>query len=159
MAEDSRKMNFTHSRIFSADLNSLEGINTFIQQMCSEAGLNETKSYSVLLSTSEACSNIIEHAYRSEESGVILCTCQATPSQLKVILHDKGAAFDPSSVIPPDTSTNLENRRKGGLGVFFIRELMDEVSYHVTDSEQAHASGEDEGNYLILSISRDTKNE
>ena len=159
MANYSRERAFTQSKIFSANLNSLDGINNFIRQMCNKAGLNENKSYSVLVSTSEACSNIIEHAYLSEETGTIECTCQVTPNQLKVILHDKGVSFDPSSVLPPDTSTSLENRKAGGLGVYFIRELMDEVAYHVTNAEQAHSSGEDEGNYLILSISRDLKDE
>ncbi len=48
---------------------------------------------------------------------------------LTIILRDHGDSFDPASVPEPDLTCDLEDRRVGGLGVYLIRQLMDEVSY------------------------------
>jgi len=46
---------------------------------------------------------------------------------------DAAPRFDPLSVPEPDLDSDLENRRIGGLGIFLIRQLMDEVSYRYKD--------------------------
>jgi len=42
---------------------------------------------------------------------------------------DRGAAFDPLSAPPPDLSTDLAHRKPGGLGIFFTRQMVDDVEY------------------------------
>jgi serine/threonine-protein kinase RsbW len=51
---------------------------------------------------------------------------------LTVVLRDKGRFFDPTSVPDPDLQANLEDRTGGGLGLYFMRQLMDEVHFEFT---------------------------
>ncbi len=81
------------------------------------------------MAVDEACSNIIEHAYGGEGKGNIECTCQHEASGLVIVLHDQGRPFKPEEVEPPNLSARLEERESHGLGLFFIREWMDQVEY------------------------------
>jgi len=107
----------------------LAKIAKFVTQAAVQAGLNETAIFAVQMSVDEACSNIIEHAYGGENIGDIDCTCKIDSQGLTVILHDWGAPFDPEKVPEPDLTSPLEKRKEGGLGLFFIRKLMDEVHF------------------------------
>ena len=89
--------------------------------------------YSIKTAVDEACSNIIDHAYGGEQGGDIECTCNMSDDSLKVILRDHGHAFDPSRVPEPDLSSPIENRKMRGLGLFFMRKLMDEIHFDFSD--------------------------
>jgi serine/threonine-protein kinase RsbW len=84
------------------------------------------------MAVDEACANIIEHAYGGEGRGDIECTCQIDGDGLLVRLCDQGRPFDPSSVPEPDINGSLEERQEGGLGLFLIRKLVDEVRFEFT---------------------------
>jgi anti-sigma regulatory factor (Ser/Thr protein kinase) len=114
---------------FPGRYESLAKIAKFVTQAAVQAGLNETAIFAVQMSVDEACSNIIEHAYGGENIGDIDCTCKIDSQGLTVILHDWGAPFDPEKVPEPDLTSPLEKRKEGGLGLFFIRKLMDEVHF------------------------------
>lgn len=81
------------------------------------------------MAVDEACSNIIEHAYGGEGNGDIRCTCLVGGDTITITLLDHGKSFDPSKVPHPNLSKNLEDRDAHGLGLYFIRKWMDEVSF------------------------------
>ena len=91
--------------------------------------MDESDTYSVELAVDEACTNIIEHAYRGSHDGEIECTCDARDDDLTIILRDHGRPFDVASVPEPDLKADLEDRKVGGLGVFLIHKLMDDVRF------------------------------
>jgi serine/threonine-protein kinase RsbW len=115
---------------FPGRFDQLERISLFVEQAAEEAGLDARAVYAVQSAVDEACSNIIEHAYGGEGLGEIQCTCLIDSSGLTVILHDQGKTFDPTHIPEPDLNAELENVKIGGLGLYFIRKLMDEVSFH-----------------------------
>lgn len=86
----------------------------------------------VELAVDEAFTNIIEHAYEGESPEKIECTCQQTSDRLTIVLKDCGNPFDPTIVPEPNVNAGLEKRKVGGLGVYFMNELMDEVRYSFT---------------------------
>jgi len=88
----------------------------------------------------EACTNIIKYAY-SDKGGIIAITCETQDNDFVVIIRDRGKAFDPSSVPPPDLEAELDKRRVGGLGIYLMGKLMDDVSYSF-DAEK--------GNTLVM---------
>ena len=139
------------SATFPAKFESLESISAFIREACELADLDDSSTYQVQLSVDEACSNIIEHAYSDAPEGAkIECKCLITNDELRIQLHDHGHSFNPLSVPTPDITSSLEERMRGGLGIFFIRHYMDKVIFkkgHFPSTR--HISGED-GNYLIL---------
>jgi len=115
--------------IFQASYKYLEDMRQFAAQAAKDAGMDDAEVYAVKLAVDEACTNIIEHAYGVENEGEIECTCDAEDDRLTVILRDHGKPFDPSSVTEPDLSSGLEKRPLGGLGVYLMRQLMDEVRF------------------------------
>ncbi|MGD2145100.1 MAG: ATP-binding protein [Anaerolineae bacterium] len=122
-------MDKDRTQVFPAEYESLAAIDRFVSDAAEEAGFDNDAVYQVRLAVDEACSNIINHAYGGEGRGEIECSCRAQDDDLTVILRDQGAPFDPDSVPPPDLSDDLEERSGGGLGLYFIRELMDEVDF------------------------------
>ncbi|HEC36082.1 MAG TPA: ATP-binding protein [Anaerolineae bacterium] len=134
-------MYITQTRVFPGRFDSLAAISEFVARAAEAAGLDACAVYGVRMAVDEACSNIIEHAYGGEGRGDIECTCVIAGDGLTVTLRDHGRPFDPASVPEPDLYTCLENRKVGGLGVYFIRQLMDEVHFEFTS---------DSGNVLTM---------
>ena len=115
--------------IFPGRYDSLAKIADFIRQAAKDAGLDNLAVYAVETAVDEACSNIIEHAYRGENRGNIECSCEINDEGLTIILHDHGLPFDPARIPAPDITASLEERESHGLGLFFIKNWMDEVRF------------------------------
>jgi serine/threonine-protein kinase RsbW len=115
--------------IFPARFDQLESVRQFTTQAAADAGLDEQSICSVEMAVDEACSNIIEHAYEGISGGEIECTCDYNPKSFTVILRDHGRSFDILKVPAPDLNAGLEERQVGGLGIYLMRQLMDEVQY------------------------------
>ena len=111
----------------NAKLKNLSVIADFISSSMSRFGI-ETGVFEVQTAVDEACTNIIKYAY-SEEGGIIILTCELHGNDFVVTIRDKGKPFDPSSVPPPDLDTDLDKRKIGGLGIYLMRKLMDDVSF------------------------------
>lgn len=80
------------------------------------------------LAVEEAITNIINHGYK-KTGGEIMVSFTISPERIEVHIMDAAPRFDPLSVAEPVLDSPIEERRIGGLGVFLIRRLMDEVSY------------------------------
>lgn len=115
--------------IFPATFERLNAIRLFAGQAARDAGLEGSEIDAVELAVDEACSNIIEHAYRGMHGGDIECTCDLGQDSLTIALRDHGRSFDASSLPSPDLTSDIAHRKLGGLGVYLIRTLMDEVRF------------------------------
>ena len=114
---------------FPGKFSQLKHICDFVGNFAREAGFPEDTIYQISLAVDEACSNIIEHAYGSEQEGCIDCLCSFTQPVLTVSLRDDGKPFSPDEVPHPNIDAPLKHRKGHGLGYFFIQNIMDEVSY------------------------------
>lgn len=115
--------------VYIARFESLSDVRDFAAQAATDCGLSESAVYSVQMAVDEAFTNIIEHAFGGECQEEIECTCQIEKSGLKIILRDCGKPFNPLAVPEPDLTAEIEERQVGGLGLFFMRQLMDEVHF------------------------------
>ncbi len=115
--------------VFPAQFENLDHVREFVGQAAQKCGLDSSDIYAVQLAVDEAFTNIIEHAYGGECLDKIECKCQIAALDLTVTLRDCGSPFDPSAVPDPDLNADLEDRDIGGLGLYFIRQLMDEVEF------------------------------
>ena len=66
---------------------------------------------------------------------VLRCRLANSGNDLVVTIKDRGKPFDPSKIPPPDTKAALSERKVGGLGMFLMRELMDEIRYAFNKEE------------------------
>jgi sigma-B regulation protein RsbU (phosphoserine phosphatase) len=117
------------TEIFSANLEQLDAIRDFAVRAAKDAGLDDSGVYAVELCMDEACTNVIEHAYEGKDGGEIECTCDLDDKNLTIIIHDHGKSFDPESIAFPDLNADLDSRPVGGLGIFLMKKLMDEVHF------------------------------
>ena len=110
------------------DLESLPVILDFVADTMKRLGIEPSVGSRVQLAIDEACTNIIKHAY-SQDKDTIALSLQLAGEELIVTIVDKGRPFDPTSVPAPDLDADLEDRRIGGLGIHFMKSLMDQVVY------------------------------
>ncbi|PWH17837.1 MAG: hypothetical protein DDG60_01205 [Anaerolineae bacterium] len=129
------------SRTFSAQFENLDLIRDFVGEIARQAKMDEREIYNVQLAVDEACSNIIEYAYEGIPDGQIEITVLATREALTILIRDQGKPFNPDEIAEPDVEAALEDRPIGGLGLFFMRKLMDEVRF-------VHTPGQ--GNLLTM---------
>lgn len=103
----------------------------FVEQAARAAGMDESGVHHCQLAVDEACANIIEHGYGGESAAQsISVVCRIREAGCLVIeISDSAPPFDPTGLGDPDVSGDPSRRRPGGWGVYFIRRLMDDVSY------------------------------
>jgi len=114
---------------FAAKFEYLDEIREFVGEIARTGGFSDKDVYNIQLATDEAASNIIEHAYENQPDGILDLSCGVRSDVITIILIDHGGSFDPSDVPPPDLKADLSDRKIGGLGLFLMRKLMDEVHY------------------------------
>ncbi len=117
------------SRIFSAEFENLDLMREFVREAAEICGLGDSAVYASQLAVDEAATNIIEHAYGGESPDEIQIFCEIKQDCLVIRLRDCGNPFEPSRVPAPDLDAELEDRDVGGLGLYFINQLMDEVDF------------------------------
>jgi anti-sigma regulatory factor (Ser/Thr protein kinase) len=114
---------------FAAKFEYLDEIREFVGAIAREGGFGDKDVYNIQLATDEAASNIIEHAYEKITDGVLELSCGVRDNLITIVLVDHGESFDPSEIPLPDLKADLSERKIGGLGIFLMRKLMDEVHY------------------------------
>ena len=114
---------------FSAKFEFLDEIREFVGDIARAGGFDAKDVYNIQLAADEAASNIIEHAYEGMSNGLLELSCGVKGSTITIILVDHGESFDPSEIPMPDLKADLSERKIGGLGIFLMRKLMDEVYY------------------------------
>src|SRR5919109_2537851 len=116
---------------FAAKFEYLDDIREFVGGIARAGGFSDRDVYNIQLATDEAASNIIEHAYEKIPDGMLELSCGVRDDRITIVLVDHGESFDPSEIPLPDLKADLSDRKIGGLGIFLMRKLMDEVHYEV----------------------------
>ena len=114
---------------FPARYEFLDEIRDFVADVARKGGFTEKAIYSLQLAADEAASNIIGHAYQGVANASLQITCDMQDDELIITMRDTGKPFDPSNVEQPNLKADLSKRQIGGLGVYLMRKLMDEVRY------------------------------
>lgn len=117
------------------NLNELNRLAEFVESLCEELSLSAETTMNINLALEEAIVNIINYAYPSKEQHDILLKVTSNERQLIFLLTDNGVVFDPTLVPDADTTSSIEERPIGGLGIFLIRSIMNEISYQRLDGQ------------------------
>ena len=101
----------------------------FIESECEKLNSDGLTTFAVKLAVEEASVNIIKHGYATEGAGPITVTMLTDGKRLNVIIADLAPPFLPEDAPLPDLTADWEERKPGGLGWHFIREMMDQIAY------------------------------
>jgi anti-sigma regulatory factor (Ser/Thr protein kinase) len=112
----------------AAVLDNLDQVNGFLEECAESFGIGGKRKFGLLLAVEEAFVNICNYAYPAGRGDVEIA-CSGDAKSFAVEIADGGVEFDILSLPDPDTTTDLMDREVGGLGVFFIRKLTDDLSY------------------------------
>ena len=115
--------------VVPARYDRIKQVCDFVEAAADGAGLDETSKFHCQMAVDEACTNIIEHGYEGEDRGQIEAVCSAAPGVLRIELRDQARPFDINKVPEPRLNVPLEESTVGGLGVHFIKKMMDEVTF------------------------------
>ncbi len=107
----------------------LAAIADFISEAGSEANFAQDTIFHVQMSVDEACSNIIEHAYRGQDQGEIKLSSECKKGEWIITIQDTGRPFDPRAVPKPNLNIKVDDIKTGGLGLYFMHQLMDNVEF------------------------------
>lgn len=96
-----------------------------VQHSARVLGFNDSECQAITLAVDEAVTNIIRHAYQGDHTQKITAICHLYDDGLEIILKDSGQTADSSQL----QSRPLDQVRPGGLGVHFMKTIMDIVDY------------------------------
>ncbi len=96
-----------------------------------EAGFNDVEIGDIQLAIDEACTNTIIHGLKKDPTRMSRLVLHWKANAIEIMIHESGEPFDPNDVWKPDTGSAIEDRPIGGLGIYFVRKVMDEVEYRV----------------------------
>ena len=115
--------------VVPARYDRIKQVCDFVEAAADAAGLDEMSKFHCQMAVDEACTNIIEHGYQGEDRGQIETLCSAAPGVLRIELRDQARPFEFNKVPEPKLNAPLEESTVGGLGVHFIKKMMDEVTF------------------------------
>jgi serine/threonine-protein kinase RsbW len=110
-------------------LESIRSVSDMTTKYARRAHLEEQDAYQCKLAVDEACSNIIRHAYGGDSTGVFDVLIRIDDGVCEIQLTDYGEPYDPQDIPSPTMGNTIEEAQPGGLGLYLIRSVMDEVSY------------------------------
>jgi anti-sigma regulatory factor (Ser/Thr protein kinase) len=112
-----------------ARFDQLRRVTEFVSRQAERAGFAPLERNRIELAVDEACSNIIQHAYADQAGGLIRARVQTEARHIVITLVDTGKPFDPGDVPQHDPKANLDDMKIGGLGLYLMRQTMDDVRF------------------------------
>lgn len=121
-------------KIFPAEDEELENVIGFIQDELEKTTCNMKLMNKIAIITEEIFVNIAHYAYKDKE-GAVNVGVFADNSKLVVRFRDRGKPFDPLAKSDPDITLSAEDRNIGGLGIFMVRKMTDDIKYEYVNRQ------------------------
>jgi anti-sigma regulatory factor (Ser/Thr protein kinase) len=110
-------------------LSELKTLNQHLNKWGGDIGLQADSIARINICLDELFTNIVSYGFDDDREHVIEFTLNGDDSYVTIDIEDNGTPFNPLEKVDPDFPENVEDARIGGLGIFIIRKLMDNVSY------------------------------
>ena len=119
--------NHTEKKDFLVRSSSLKDVRSFCREVFEKLHIDQSLKDELVLAIAEAAQNIVKHAYKdspdTEDKMVVQISCK--DNKLQIGFYDMGTPVDPNKV----KHREIDNVKPGGLGTFFIQEIMDAVEF------------------------------
>ena len=110
-------------------MEELARVNLFIEEICEELGLDMELQMNLNLVIEEMVVNVISYAYPEGTEANIELKAESNGKELTFVLSDRGREFDPTLSESPDMNVNPAERELGGMGIYIVKNIMNEVTY------------------------------
>ncbi|MFH1490336.1 MAG: ATP-binding protein [Pseudomonadota bacterium] len=112
-----------------ARVDHLESLLSFVELHAEKSGFPENRLKEIKLAAEEALVNIIHYAYGEREGDVEVACRMDDKDSFIIEIRDTGVPFDIRSVSEPDLTSDISERKIGGLGIFLIKKMVDTIKY------------------------------
>jgi serine/threonine-protein kinase RsbW len=106
-------------------------VREFVSTAARQFGFSDEDVSKIALAVDEACTNIIRHAYKSDPTKNISITVKGRNGTFEIAIRDSGREFDPGGIPSPDMKEYFAHYRRGGLGMYLMKSLMDKIEYDI----------------------------
>ncbi len=124
---ETAQSNHTEKKDFLVRSSSLKDVRTFCRDVFEKLQIEQNLKDELVLAIAEAAQNIVKHAYKNDpqtdDKMVVQISCK--DNKLQIGFYDMGTPVDPNKV----KHREIDNVKPGGLGTFFIQEIMDAVEF------------------------------
>lgn len=117
------------SIILANNISEITRLYEFIEELGNDFSLSPDIVFNLNLVLEEAVVNVINYAYPKEEHQNIYLSARMHEGSIVLVLTDTGKEFDPTAAPEADVTLSADDRQIGGLGIFLIRQIMNEVKY------------------------------
>ena len=120
-------MNITESQDFLVNTKSLREVRDFARNIFDKSPILQSQKDELTLAIAEAAQNIVKHAYKDKENtkDKMQIKISFKDNELEIGFFDKGKPVKPENI----KHRKLDDVKPGGLGTFFIQQIMDEVVF------------------------------
>lgn len=112
-----------------SSFDSLSSVRGFIRGTIKRGKFNSITIDQIVLAVDEACSNIIEHSYKMDNSKKFTIIVSVGKKMVSITIEDSGVGIVDKEITKPDFKKYIRERKEGGLGRYLIKKIMDEVIY------------------------------
>lgn len=113
---------------FPADKKEVGRVVDFINGFLEKKDMNCKIISQIDIAVDEICSNIFNYAYK-DKKGQVLVEISYRDKMVVIRFVDTGVKFNPLEKEDPDVHLSLQERKIGGLGIYLVKQLMDDVKY------------------------------
>lgn len=113
----------------------LHEVRDFISDSARAHGFNEDDINKIAIAVDEACTNIIKHGYNYAPNNKIGVEIFRDGKDFEIVISDNGKQFDPNAIPSPDMKDYLSHYRRGGLGVYLMKRIMDTVEFNFNSNQ------------------------
>lgn len=113
----------------SNDLADIPRVIVAFEQFCARQGIAESTVQGVNVALDEILTNVVSYAFEDSTAHEIYVELKANGQRLVVDVKDDGRPFDPLQAPAPELAGGIDDRIVGGLGIHFVRSILDDVSY------------------------------
>ncbi len=107
----------------------LAGLNQYLSEFWTAADLPPASQFPFELALEEVFMNVVMHGSTPEHVPTVEVSLTREADDVVLRIADTGPAFDPLDAPNPDVEAAIEDRPIGGLGIYLLREMMDEFTY------------------------------
>ena len=120
-------LDHSEKKAFLVNSSSLKEVRNFCREVFEKLQIQQELKDELVLAIAEAAQNIVKHAFKNSadvnELMVVEISCEN--NKLQIAFYDRGTPVDPKKV----KHREIDNVKPGGLGTFFIQEIMDAVEF------------------------------
>ena len=119
---------------FIAEKEELDNVINFINNEV-EKDVDKKTLLKIDVVIEEIFVNIASYAYKQEENGFVDISIKNENNKIIISFEDMGVPFNPLLKENPDVTLSAENREPGGLGIYMMKKMMDNVEYIYKDNK------------------------